>query len=48
MKNQGLQHERCTEDTEQEDGYHDTMRVRMNKLDGSGDEGEADDGGKMG
>ena len=48
IKIQGSQHERCTEDTEQEDGDHDTMRVRMNDLDGSDDDGEADGGGKMG
>ena len=58
MKIQGSQHERCTEDTEQEDGDHDTMRVRMNELDGSDDDrlplkgynryGEADGGEKMG
>ena len=48
MKNQGLQHERCTEDTEQGDGYHDTMRVRMDKFGGSDDDGEADGGGQVG
>ena len=47
MKNQGLQHERCTEDTEQEDGNHDTMRVRMNDLDDNGDDGVGGSGGKM-
>ena len=57
---QGSQHERCTEHTEQGDGgdHHDTMRVRMNELDGSDDDrlplkgynryGEADGGEKMG
>ena len=48
IKTQGSQHERCTEDTEQEDGNHDTMRVRMNDLDDSVDDGVVDSGGKMG
>ena len=48
MKIQVLQHEGCTEDTEQEDGDHDTMRARMVEFDGSDDDSEGDCGGKMG
>ena len=47
LKTQGSQHERCTGDTEQEDGNHDTMRVRMNDLDDNGDDGVGGSGGKM-
>ena len=48
MKIHMLQHEGCTEDTEQEDGDHDTMRARMVEFDGSDDDSEGDGGGKMG